>query len=527
MSEGIQEGMKKRHSLPLSLIVASTIFLHAHPALADAWRLPTDIKAGEVLVAVEENWTPSSSNRRVVFNVKSSGVFESRECDIEFESGDCDLSNPLLDFQGTSILGPCRNASDDDCIDFFGLSKPGSQVVLGQLLRSVATREYQSVPSKNLPDFRSTPLYSVPGFIHEGTTDTYSPLVRMTYKWDQISKKFYASWLEASVYPYREVSDPSAATSPRCVWSETGKCGVPQIFPEGVRVHLSLRLSKSIAGWFRGRLTTPEISIESFNDKYNLLKVAGDPVRVSRFSAIATESNTTEEERREIAAMGGNAVSPIFRGGGRHYPFSHWGDFKWLEMFRDLANDTASGESIVWNFSTISGISSNRCLADSSRVLGLVTTNATVYDGNIPTFKDGELQYRVGGMHFRPDGKSLSQGSYDMVMRSDTARCLYGFSQSPIRASISVISADGTEQVSTTSSGERDGWLFLSAKNFSFSTPTVKVKLIQESSNGKELNSKSASETKSAKKSASLTCSKGTKVKVLSAKKCPKGYRKS
>ncbi len=510
----------------LLLLVAISL-LGTESAIADAWRLPIDIKPGEVLVAVEESWAPSSSNRRVVFNVKSSGVFESRECDLEYESGDCDLSNPALDFQGTSILGPCQGDSDGDCIESFGLSRLGAQEVSGQLLRSVDTRKYESILAKNLPEFRSTPLFSVPGFIHEAGTDTYVPVVRMTYKWDQVSKKFYASWLDASVYPYLEVADPNSVTSPNCVWSETGKCGVPQIFPEGVRVHLSLRVSKSIAGWFRGRLTTPELSIESLNDKYNRLKVSGDPVRVSRFSAIATEMNTTEEERREIAAMGGNAVSPIFRGGGRHFPFSHWGDFKWLEMFRDLANDTASGESVVWNFSTIAGISSNRCLADSSRVLGLVTTNATVYDGNVPVFQDGELQYRVGGMHYRPDGKSLSQGTYDMVMRSDTARCLYGFSKSPIQASIAVISAEGTEQVSTTSSGERDGWLFLSAKNFTFSTPTVRVKLIQEPITPTEVNKKPELETSSQRVSASITCSKGKKVKIVSTKKCPKGYKKA
>lgn len=487
-------------------------------AIADAWQLPTEIKSGEELVAVEEIWTPPSSMRRVVFNVKSSGVFEQRACDTEFESGDCDLSDSSLEFQGTALLGPCVDAQDEHCIESIGLSKSGSAKVSGEFLRSVQSKTYEAVPTKGLPAFKSTPLYSITGFVHGGGTTTYAPLVRMNFKWDSIQKRFYASWLEASLYPYVERSDSISRNTASCIWEEEKSCGVPQVFPDDVRVHMSIRISKSIAGWFRGRLTSPELAITELNERTNRLEISGEPVRVSRFSAIATPENTSVEQQAEIAAMGGNPVSPLFNGGGRHYPFSHWGDFKWLEMFRDLAKDTASGESIVWNLSTIASISNNTCMADSSRVLGIVTTNATVYDGNVPTFDGAELQYKVAGMHFRPNGFELAQGTYDMVMRSDTARCLYGFNQAPIKASISVLSAEGSAQVATTASGEREGWLYLSAKNFTFSAPTIKVRLAQDVAPAKIAN----------KTKKTIFCARGSKTKSLTGKnpKCPKGYKK-
>jgi len=501
-------------------------------AWSESWQLPTDIKPGEELVAVEESWTPTSSQRRVVFDVRSSGVFQERACDVEYEIGDCDLDNPALEFQGTALLGPCLDANDGHCIESIALSKGGSPKVAGQLIRSVNSKTYDALPSKGLPAFKSTPLYSIPGFTHGGGVTTYAPLVRMTFKWDRNKKSFYAAWLETSVYPYLETRGVEVRNFANCVWKENNLCGVPQMFPEDVRVHLSVRMSKSISGWFRGRLTAPDLSITSLNSETNRLEVSGEPVRVSRFSAIATKENTTDEEKSAIAAMGGNGVSPLFSGGGRHYPFSHWGDFKWLEMFRDLANDRASGESVVWNLSTIDGISSNGCLADSSRVLGIVTTNATVYDGKVPSFNGEELQYKVAGMHYRPDGKSLSQGTYDMVMRSETARCLYGFNQAPIKASISVLSAEGSAQVATTSSGERDGWLYLSAKNFTFSTPTIKVKLSQDVAtvSANQSSQPSKSETISSQRTEKKTlCTKGSRtVKLKSAKsKCPKGYKRA
>ena len=523
-----------RSSRFFGLFVTSILILVSTAPLAeaDSWQLPRNIKSGEELVAVEESWTPSSSARRVVFNVRSSGVFQERACDLEYEKGDCDLSDPSLEFQGTALLGPCVDANDGHCIESIAMSKGDSAKVSGDFIRSVNSKTFEAVPSKGLPAFKSTPLYSIPGFVHGGNTTTYAPLVRITFKWDRNKNSFYAAWLEASVYPYLEAQRSQVGNNVDCVWQESASCGVPQLFPDDVRVYLNVRMSKSIAGWFRGRLTTPELSITSINNETNRLEISGEPVRVSRFSAIATPENTTNEEQIAIAAMGGNAVSPLFSGGGRHYPFSHWGDFKWLEMFRDLAKDRASGESVVWGLSTIDGISNNSCLADSSQVLGIVTTNATVYDGNVPSFNGEELQYKVAGMHYRPDGTSLSQGTYDMVMRSATARCLYGFSQAPIKASISVLSAEGSAQVATTASGERDGWLYLSAKNFTFSTPTIKVKLSQEARSTPNVQPSPSPTPKISpvkKASKRVLCLKGSKTLTLNSgkSKCPKGYARA
>ena len=71
-------------------------------------------------------------------------------------------------------------------------------------------------------------------------------------------------------------------------------------------------------------------------------------------------------------------------------------------------------------------------------------------------------------------------GSYDLALRSDIARCLYGFTSAPISATIEVVSQFGEKQVAVTTVNEKNGWLYLSAKGFTFSSPTVSVKLTQE-----------------------------------------------
>jgi len=181
-----------------------------------------------------------------------------------------------------------------------------------------------------------------------------------------------------------------------------------------------------------------------------------------------------------------------------------------LRLFTDFLGDTATRVIPTWSISNLLQTSPQPCLADSSRLLGLVTTNATVYGAAPPVFTAGSLNYEVSALHRVPGGDVFS-GSYDLVLRSDTARCLYGFSDAPVRAEISVRSEDGTEQVATTSVSESDGWLRLSARNFTFSSPKISVVL-----------------TSDAPKTKTIVCKKGKKRKKVSGVNpvCPAGWRK-
>ena len=64
-------------------------------------------------------------------------------------------------------------------------------------------------------------------------------------------------------------------------------------------------------------------------------------------------------------------------------------------------------------------------------------------------------------------------------MRSDVARCLYGFKNAPISATVAVVGEFGEEKVATTVVSEKDGWLKLAAYGFTFSEKEIQVKLRQ------------------------------------------------
>lgn len=170
------------------------------------------------------------------------------------------------------------------------------------------------------------------------------------------------------------------------------------------------------------------------------------------------------------------------------------------------------------------------CLGDTKNLTGMVTTNANMYVSAPPTFNaiTQTLDYKVSSPHF--DDKSGSNvGNYNLVLSSEAARCLYKFSKAPISATISIVSSDGTAQVATTTVNEKNGWLYLSANGFSYSAPTVRVKLTQEAEKPVATPSPSASTAPAAvAKKTTITCVKGKTSKKVTAVKpvCPAGFKK-
>jgi hypothetical protein len=165
------------------------------------------------------------------------------------------------------------------------------------------------------------------------------------------------------------------------------------------------------------------------------------------------------------------------------------------------------------------------CFADTSQLLGLVTTNAPIYESGPPKLVDSFLTYKVAGAHYNSDG-SLFKGTYDFALRSSVARCLYGFTSAPIQSTVSVTSGDGAvTNVSTEVVQERNGWMTLSARNFTFSAPVIKIKLSQEKV--VPVAKPSVSPTPLTKL-ITITCVKAKLVKKVTSTKptCPTGYKK-
>jgi hypothetical protein len=110
-------------------------------------------------------------------------------------------------------------------------------------------------------------------------------------------------------------------------------------------------------------------------------------------------------------------------------------------------------------------------------------------------------------------------------MRSDVARCIYGFSNAPIKASISVLSSEGNSDVATNVVAEKDGWIAMSANNFQFSAPIIQVKFTQDAP---VIAKPVPGPTKApVAKKTTITCVKGKTTRKVTGLKptCPKGFK--
>ena len=230
-------------------------------------------------------------------------------------------------------------------------------------------------------------------------------------------------------------------------------------------------------------------------------------------------------------------------------PPSSQAAFDQFKLWSSYFNDKASATPTIWNFQTLelNGDSSS-CFQNSESLIGIVTTNAMMYSGGPPSFNksEGVLEYKVGSPHYKANG-DVFQGTYDLQVRSDVARCLYGFSSAPVKASLTVTSESGAENVASTTVTENNGWLRMAAYGFTFSNPTIKVKLTQDApapvatptatptptptpvaSESPIPIAASTPKVPAAVKKSTITCIKGKSIKLVTAIKptCPVGYKK-
>jgi 7-cyano-7-deazaguanine synthase in queuosine biosynthesis len=320
----------------------------------------------------------------------------------------------------------------------------------------------------------------------------------------------------------------------REVWTENGKAGIRKQFPTDSKFRIKVRASNSVSGWFKGRVKNPNISIDEFSSINSLITIEGEPVKVPTFAHTKNGGQLSPKEFQWQQNNGGQG--DLVSGNGFITPAnSDQSDiFDYIEYFRPLAEDKVVGYYTLWSVNSTSWGNDNPCLSDKTRVIGIVSTNAMGYNGNSPEYVNSTLNYKVAGMHYEPDGKKLVEGTYDLLMRSDAARCLYGFSKAPVQATIS-ITGDIEQKVAVTSMTERNGWIKLSAYGFNFSAPTIKVQLTQEQAPKVEApqvetNSREVVAAKpqvTAVKKKTITCTKGKLTKKISGTnpKCPAGFK--
>jgi hypothetical protein len=471
-----------------------------------------------------------------------------------------DYCNPQTErVTASAVLKPCQENFSNPCIKGLRIIDQNNEVFETEYVRSVKGPTFAGSPGLNLPDGGTTSLwrnekiagekdfavkYSIDYSFNTPNTKGFEP-----YQLSVSIAPFVARpYSQAREYYFEETTPSNSLRSilgwgirsvggndfgVNCVWQETGLCGAEQEFDKNFQYELELVIPKKFSGWLQGRLVSPEISLLSISNELNLMTIRAKAADVPRLVVDVDYSNTNET----FTQLFKNNKQFENKRGFRNLPsVDNFDSAKTLDAFAKFHNDKANLKGSKWTFRNVNFPgTSNKCLDSDSQLMGMVTTNALIYDGGAPAFKDGFLQYRVAGLHLNPDGSEF-KGAYDLLLRSEAARCLYGFSNAPISAEISVFGADGDKKVATTQISETNGWLHLGAYNFTFSQPTIKMILRQDvvvvkpspTPSPTAITTPALKPTAVVKSKSSITCVKAKMTKRVTAinPKCPTGYKK-
>ena len=468
------------------------------------------------------------------------------------------------------ILGPCVGDSDRACLD--SLEAKNSNGVLEKLSlygeatsQKIAKHQFKSGASLvDIPAGGGLSVWKSSVKNSDGSDRLYAAHILLRYiatsarQSGESADKIVLSDFKGQIYPV--TMKPGGTCTEFSIGTD---CVNSANFEGSEKLAVTLRMNKTLTGWVFGRMQNAEFAVTELDSSYNKIRIGGDVTLVPELAAKVAKSEISKDAKlekylRDFFTVGRVGVSTPNPGSGSFNDGSIGGfqsttyegflsaqtttrlisiNFEKFALFtafedhlkpysppasnngRNILRET---NSIFWNFGANSYIGTNKCSADKTKLHGMVVTNASIFENGPPEYKDGSLNYRVAGIHHNIDG-SVFKGRYTYIVQSDTARCYYGFSKAPIEARVEVVSSNNSSQVATVLVSEKDGFIKLQADNFTFSSPTIKVKLIQNKETPAVAPVKIIP-----KKSVTITCIKGKiSKKIVGANpKCPTGYKK-
>ena len=583
MSEGLQEEviMKK---LLAALLGGLVLFASVSPVSAaetpDEWWTPTASPQGEgwrSLFLSDGSTLNREPSRMYARDFGQDGTPSPTFHCATVDSPKCVELNHIT---ANAFLQPCSVAIATNCIESFYATDPSGNRI--DAINPIpypadALLDFKGDDAMNLPTGGAPTIWNIPGATHGGSGDTYivqaftSSHLKKSVNSKVGSEKFSMNSMTVNVTPVtlingryvRQIAQDSTTSAPGtqggvrhdsadewrfCAMIDNGTCAKRQSFPQGFTFGVKVRLQQKLSGWLHGRIYNPNVSISINAKQEQIIEVSASPVTVPVVGEWFRWENLTADIQKYIldgkvqGGQGWHETKSLATGNFQEViSTSGKSSMDILALWIPQVQDKASATQSTWTFYTLPRwelTNSNACIKDADDLVGFVTTNAAAYSAGPPAFNQElqSLDYKVIAPHYTAKGE-VFKGSYDLKIRASIARCIYGFNESPIQGSISIVADDGSMQVATQTVNEFDGWLSLSANGFTYSSPTISAKLTQKAPEPVVV-APSATPTptpspvmtiKPAVKKMTITCKKGKTIKKVTALKpsCPRGFKKS
>ncbi len=559
------------------MALISPALAHSADSIPEQWATLPAPGAGYIGYQANESAMANTEASSWINFTSDTGKFDGKVTNLAIcNTGSEDGCNYSVYSSYRAVLPICADATDINCIsDIFATDASGTKLAISPATVFPADNPQAFAGNKalNVPRGSGAALVSIPGAPHAGG-DQY--LVKATLSSTRVGDQttfitprlsasisavkiiegdFFDLATETNTAKYDRVGRIQVGTtqtkqgldpnlSKLCVVASTTQCALPYTMSKEISFGFSLRLNTNLSGWLHGRMKNAVIDYKTTSGITNLT-VNANPISVP---VVDVWSKSDDLSDAHVAAY----LNQFWGGEAQHYPLSNEtgglpitdsektrtgmknisfkhinGSFSKSSMdnfllWLPIAKDKAAAMPTQWRLGTMTDNGSGQvgdCLAKEKSLAGLVTTNSTMYIDGPPTFTDDTLDYKVASTHFEPDGTTVFKGTYELIMSSTVARCIYKFTSAPISATVSITSENGEPNLATTLLTEKNNWLKLSAYGFTFSSPTVRVKLMQEAAPVKP---------QTVVKKSTITCVKGKITKKVTAvkPKCPTGYKK-
>lgn len=467
-----------------------------------------------------------------------------------------------------AMLPVCVNATEINCIESLEVKSEGATGGVATLKKTIGKVAFAAQPDIGLPAGSNISLWNVPALTGANKIGDFAVTVRV--KLLKNGSSIRAEEFSARVEPYTQtttteqtvrtierlnplgisaISGEGGDNQKGCIWIDEGNCGQVADFPRDSRVKLTIRIGNYLTSWLHGRFTDPNIKISAIDAKNNRLEMEAAPVKVPSATALVNADEAPESIKNRFKDPSGYLPLGNI---GMYIEATQQGAMQSFLDFEKFFSKKSNKLVDTWSMRSLSAPPNSCSLKVASSLkeplatlIGVVATNSVAYESQPPAFADGELRYKVAGLRYQSDGSTIFQGRYDLLMRSEFARCLYGYTDAPVLAEVSITNEEGTNVIATTNLKESAGWLMLGAYGFTFSSPTLRVKLNQEkkvaptptptptaSPTATPTPSPTPSATPAAviptAKKITITCVKGKSSKKVTGEnpKCPKGFKK-
>lgn len=419
----------------------------------------------------------------------------------------CDLARYTGDItiQVSQLYAPiCSPKTQTFCVESFSaVGKNGKEVTADFIRYTFPERSVPENARLGIPRGESSSVWRLPGIIHEGGSDLYEVSVVLSAHARQLNGKVVSKLdflnsgeYQFSIRPY--ASEPASVCGG--VWIE--QC---LSMPDDHVFKLEVNAQRSTRNWFAGRMMDPRVTFAPLGGHGIKVTVQGKPIETAVLQEKINAASASPRLRNLFDFCGMQNVCT-----GVSVPQSMNGDWKWLEPWKEATKDTLSDTKYSWNMRSMmvdprkfNYWKFQKCAPENAPA-GILTTNALAYDGQMPQLRAGTFTYRVGGLHFKPDGVSRFFGYYEVSMNQDLVTCLLGLPRIPLSAQIGITTFDGEPAVAVKEVGARGSDLRVRTSNFEFSKKVISFKV---SAKGYAL------------------CTKGNAQKYVRGSKCPDGYR--